>query len=432
MLLDSSGNGGSSGTAASGGGGTSGTSGTSGSGGIGGTSGTSGSSGTGGIPEPCFELQQFGPAVPVLQQPNELGWLPRLTPSSGDGQQLTVAFVRQPIESPGKFFAIGHTSFRPWQAWPATPLGPVHDSFASPELLPQLAVTRSGEDQFAMLVAHTNVVSFAPSAPANSSGAGSTVTLKGSTVRFATRSLPGRWLVGTETVGGELLAHTVTEVGGLNVSAQILGCAQGGVLADAVPYKDGWLVAVNNSIQSPPAGCSSPSAPGPALRVDLLYFGSEGFADGGTIIGSFATSAPLTSLAVAPYSKGMYVVWIEQSGGVFPPMRWTTVDAGNQSVSPPEQLTAPGDLPTALAATSLGDRLAVAWVNDPAGNPPDMVVSVRDADGTTFIDKTFDDLGVAPSIAASPNGRSLVVAWIPPFVPGDVNLMRLDCIAGFD
>lgn len=418
-------------TGGSGGGGFGGTAGFGGAAGFGGTAGFGGAAGFGGMDE-CAGFFQVGGVLEVQHSAKDVDRLPELVYSSDGGDQLSVAFEREPVESPSVFRQVGYATFLPWDNWPnGGEIAPVHDAFASPQLSPKFRAGAGFGDHLSLLVAHDTggsaFPSFAPNVAANKSDAGPTVTLLGSTPAFAARGAEGRHLVGTRDAS--LYAQVVKLAGGsIVVQTSVLGCASFGAVADAVPFGDGWVVALANGSNAPKTGCGLQD-PEPPTRLDLVRVGPDATI---TYLTSVDAGAPLMQIAAAAHPSGAYVVYRVASGGAVAPIRWLRIDASSANLTGPLDLSGPGDFPLEFDAAALGERLVVAWGNDPAGNPPDLVLSLLDPEGPLLASYAFEPQFFGElSLIGAPGGQSLVVAWQGPSSgsapQSSIHLARFDC-----
>lgn len=400
----------------------------SGGGGFGG-GGAGGVAGFGGSSD-CAGLFQVEPLVEVQHSASEHDQLPELVFSSDDDSQVSVAFVREPVESPSAFRKLAHATLSPWLDWPnGGTLAPSHETFASPQLSTKFRAGAGFGGQLALLVAHqtgaTAVSSLAPMVDAKASSAGPTVTLLGSTPAFVARGSDGRHLAGTRD-DSSLFAQVVKS--GLVTQTSTLGCSSFGAVADAVAFADGWLVAYANGSNAPKLGCGT-ADPGPPHRLDFARVAFDGAV---TFLTSLNAGAPLMHIAAAPHPDGAYVVYRVASGGQIAPIEWVRVEGFGGSLLGPVDVSGFGDFPLEFDAAALGDRLVVAWGNDPQGNPPDLVLSMFDPLGAPVGGLTLEPQFSGPlSVIGAPGGHGLVVAWRgPPKNAGDggvIDLARFDC-----
>lgn len=416
-------------------GGTAGSGGGAGGGGFGGSAGGSGGvagsdGGFGGVAGgvQCSGLFQVGDSIEVQKPAKDQDSAPQLVFSSDDGQQVSVAFVRAPVETPVAFNQIKHATLSPWASWPqGKQLAPVHDSFSSPQLSGKFRAGAGFGDSLALLVAHQagpkSFTSFAPQVAANASSGGPTTTPAGSTPELVARGEGGLHLVGTRDdtqLYGQIFQATTL------VATSTLGCAGFAPIGDAVPFAGGWLVAVAVGMKAPPLGCGD-SDPGPPLRIDFLRVWPDGSVKP---VEHLVVGAPLMHISMAPHPDGAYVVYRAASGGEVAPIRWLRLIASTGDFVGPQDVSGPSDFPLEFDATALGDRLLVAWGNDPADNPPDLTLSVFHPFGATLGTLAFEPGFFGPlSVIGAPSGNSGVVAWQANSGAGTsaVHLARFDC-----
>lgn len=399
-----------------------------------GTGGLAGSAGAGGSSN-CLGLKLVEPILSVDSPGGFNAGDPQIVASSDSGQQVSVVFARSPAEGPLLKYDLTHATFLPWQYWPPSGLvGPTFTTFSSPDLSPDFHAGSSYIDRLSLLVAHaaqggSPVVSFAPSVDPTSASTGPTVTLAGDDPVFVSRGQKGMHLVGIRQASSLLVHRVLYDPNGFGVDTTTLGCASFSGPAAAVPFADGWLIAHANAANAPPFGCSGVD-PGPPTRIDIVALGLSGAPD--YWLGVDA-GAPVTELSMARHPSGAHVVFRTMSGGIIPPIRWMRVAQGGSLVGPGD-VSGPNDLPlSGFATVSGGTNVFVAWGNDPAGNPPDLTLSVVSEAGAelarTAIEPPFFG---ALSVIASPVGSSAVVGWreAGPAGTAGVRLGRFDCAAG--
>ena len=402
-----------------------GTAGMSGSGGLGGTAGTSGSGGVGGgfggNPSSCDELLVQTPFASVEHAPGSEDTEPALV-ATGDGSDVTVVFER--AEAIGQH-SIRHATFSPWQPWTGNAIAPVRLALSDPALY-KYPVAKSDNGRFAMAPRlGGGLVLFAPEVDPNADGLGEVLPLGNDGVPlFAAESPPGFHLVGVSS-GMMLSAHIVN---GMSASQQVLACGLGVNVADAAPYQGGWLVAFANEPTAPPVGCSA--AANGATRLDVVRVGADGAI---TPLTSVEGDTPIAEVSVAPHPKGAWVTWRTASGGVVEPIRYLRADLQAGKIEGPWSLSAPTDVPMdGLDTAALGDRLVVAWGNDPANNPPDLTVSVIENDALKTQAVIEPGFFGHLSVIGSPDERSVLVAWRDgePVSQSHIGLARFDCLTG--
>jgi hypothetical protein len=389
---------------------------------------TGGSAGS----EPCPVLHLLEGPTAVQSSAKEHDLFPELVASSDDGEQVSVAFVRENVEGPAVFRKLAHATLEPWKKWPNGPqIAPSHETFAGPELSSKFRAGAGYGDHLALLVAHAKgasaTTSFAPTVAASAPSAGPTMTSMGDTPAFVARGSSDRHLVGTR--GGTMLyAQSVKLAGGAFVAQMsVIGCADTAPVADAVGFGDDWLVALGNGTNVVP-GTSCAQAPGKPERLDLVRVSPGVDMEH---VASVELGAPLLHVAVAPHPAGAYVVYRAATEGS--PIRWVRVEAASGAVVGPFDVSTPLDYPLEFDASAFGQRLVVVWGNDPAGNPPDLVVSLFEPTGAPEAMYAFEPpfWGSRLSVLGAPSGKSAVVAWSGPSQfsgsPNRVSLARFDC-----
>ncbi|MCC6898317.1 MAG: hypothetical protein IT377_05045 [Polyangiaceae bacterium] len=397
-------------------------------GGSGGVAGSDGGFGGVGGSVQCDGLFQVGESVEVQKPAKDQDAAPRLVSSSDDDHQISVAFVRQPVETPVAFNQIKHATLSPWAGWPAgKKLAPTYDTVSSPQLSGKFRAGAGFGDNLSLLVAHQtgpkSFTSFAPQVAAHASMGGPTTTPVGSTPELVARGANGLHLVGTRddtTLYGQIFKGTTL------LATSTLGCAGFAPIGDAVPFAGGWLVAVAVGQSVPPLGCGD-ADPGPPTRIDLVLVLPDGSAKA---LGDIIAGAPLMQISMAPHPDGAYVVYRVASGGQVAPIRWLRFIASTGDFVGPADVSGPGDFPLEFGATALGDRLLVAWGNDPAGNPPDLTLTLIDPLGGVVTTHAWEPGFFGPiSVVGAPAGNSLVVAWQANSGSGTsaVQLARFDC-----
>ena len=455
-LLDgegSSGNGGNGGSAASGvggsaattgsggvggtGGGNGGTGASGGAGGVGGAAasgGTGASGGSGGVGGSggslnCSALLQVSPLLRT-QGPYYDKLLPSLVASSDDGRQVTLAFLRRPIESPGPFAEVKHGAFRPWDNWPQN--GVIHapiSSFAGPTVQQVLEVGRGYGGLFAAATSRQKQGWVRPRIHPLGGGPGAPLEapLSGPIAEFVTRGPPGHHLVGAFLPSGHLFADVVKHSGPkISTTAQLLTCASQSIKADAVPYKDGWLVAASSGAKTPQVGCGQPGSFGPPTQIRIFFVDKNAQV---SFVGGINAEERIASLSAAAHPDGMYVVWRGVTTAGLGPVRVMRRDVAKAGTVGPGVISGPTAVPFALDATAFGSGVAVVWANDSPGATSNLVLSlVNEAIGLETSYAFAPKFSGVPTIVASPESDSLVIGWPTVGLPREIELLRLDCV----
>ncbi len=378
---------------------------------------------------------------------------PLWVPSSDDGQQVTLLTSQQQAEGPQGDeppTRVMHTTLQPWKAFPSGGvLGPT--DIADAEGGTMFTGGRAAGGKFAVLFASLVSPSgglrfsskFVPfeSTPPLSEPVSSTAEL----ALFAVKGSCGH-LLGMESLGtsGGADANVVDTMfvgnDGSLVGPVTLGCAAGAMFADAVPWGGGWLVALSNGGALGGGGgeCLDPELGWPD-DVQIVV------TDGTTFTETATVGAPggATDVKMAARSDGAWVVVGTPPGqvvnGMFLGARITLdgkvdkmfpVGGGDPNLENPMNGT--------LTAASLGDQLAVAWVDYGGDKGPFIHVKVFDPDGNpTGQAQVFSgtSLSGAPSLLGSPSGDQLVLSWAetPDQGAGDgdkIRAVRIDCLPG--
>ncbi len=413
---------GASGGASGGVGGTAATSGTGASGGSGGSGGTGGSLN-------CSSLLQVSPLLRT-QSPFYDKLLPSLVASNNNGKRVTLAFLRRPIESPGPFAEVQHGAFRPWQNWPQNGIfSAPHTSFGGSTVQQVLEVGRGFGGRFAATASLQNKGWIRPRVDPQGGGPGSTsqAPLSGPLSKFVTRGPPGHHLVGSFLPSGHLFADVVHTSGGvINTTSKLLTCATQSIKADAVPYKDGWLVAASSGTKTPQVGCGDPGSYGPPTQIRIFFVDQNAQV---SFAGGISTEERIAALSAAAHPDGMYVVWrgVTQTG--LGPVRVMRRDVAKAGTVGPGIISGPTAVPFDMDATAFGSGVAAVWVNDSPGAAPNMVLSlVNEAIGLETSYAFAPKFSGIPTIIASPDNDSLVIAWPTVGLPREIELLRLDCV----
>ncbi|MBK8257896.1 MAG: hypothetical protein IPK82_35170 [Polyangiaceae bacterium] len=393
-----------------------------------GAGGAAGSGGTGGFAKACSDLKIAGP--PATLTGNE--WMdeqrPRWAFSKGDGLSVTLLNSRQATEGPpGADFPLSvvHTSLDPWEGFPFG--GALGQSFeAFPSGGESFATTHSVEGQVSILLrdamspgggmVFTSQLIPSQSGTPNVYGVHPTAD----EALFAAQSWVG-YLTGMRVPipkpDGSLVYSVETRLmgnaGPLAPSLPV-GCASGVMYADAVPGAEGFLMAVSAGQPIGTVDCANADLSWP----DVVYIVA---ASGGGYVqkDSFGAPGGATDVKMASRSDGAWVV-----AGT-PPGQVVNGSFIGASINPSGkiQFTFPvtvGDpntenpLSGTLAATNLGDCLAVTWVDYTGDKGPFLQVRTFAPDGSLagqvqVFPKTF--FSGAPALLGSPSGNSLLIAW---------------------
>lgn len=400
------------------------------------STGAGGSGGAGGA-DAC-ELAAASPVLGLAAGDNLSQRKPVLTPSSDDGKLVTVVASWSVVEGPAFPEELRHTTFQPWTVWPAD--GTIEPSYlADFEGGISFAAAPAPQSHFGLLflrpdglfvtlgmVAHTGAIAPALAIAEDADAAlflsrGQAKHLLG--YRDTTPLGYARVAIGfaQETPGG-----TIAYEGPFGV-----GCATSGPAADAAAIGDGWLLAIANGVPLASTACdAAPKEIGPAARIQVGQVTPDGALAPAL---DMEGNVPVAQLEIVPRSDGAWLVWTRATGGGASPIQAARLDGAGQIVVGPFDVSDSGDVPLTgwLAADRLGDRLVVASVNDPAGNPAEIVVRVIDSSGETVGRGVLGPGPLMPGaldVLGSADGESgVVVAWAEPGPPDRVRLARLAC-----
>ncbi len=402
----------------------------------GGTGGISGAAGTGGSVNDCPTLAPLEPVLEVEQPAGADDRAPVLTYTGADHQRVVVAFAPAPQLLPTLY--LGVSTIFAWEPWPSAPsLSSARYNMGA--ALPGSTVsyevwaTESFDGTFAVGGVSQSVgpplgfscTNFDPSWTPQTFAFGQCQHIAGD---FFAKGPPHLHLAGKlqdtwvhVQLFGDPLPPSKTGA---------MGCTPADIVASAVGYQNGWLVAHSNSPGLELTNCTF-NPPVPATDIEIERVGADTTV---TPLVNINASAPIVALETVPHPSGLYVVWRVMSGGKIAPIRFARVDVNTMQTVGPIDLTAPDDAPLdGFSATAAGSRLAVAWGNDDGNGAPDIVVSVADENGAVLGRGTLADrFDARVSAAGSPNGDSVVVGWdeAASSAKRQVKLARFDCVPG--
>jgi hypothetical protein len=328
------------------------------------------------------------------------------------------------------------TTFEPWGAWPTAPVAPSH--VVAPNGGASFAAARGSSTPLAFafetLPAPPGGIGYAETFPTSDNTLVDLVDANDGRVRFLA-SGAGSALLGTErgAMGGhafDLAGTLIKELPeGPYFQGLHLGCASTPTAADAISDAAGFIVALASGVPFGAFGCTGA---GPATQIQLGRVSDTGtLGPGGTVgqmlpAGNEAAAVPWLRLAAGD-GGGPWLFWygsqIHGEDAPPPALQLTAFDASlepSNTVQVSGTVANPtGDAPyaTGFAIARVGQRLVVAWLNDPsvgADLPPDLVVEVLDEGGQAVLVMKVPPEGVvdAPlSLLASPNGDAALLGW---------------------
>ncbi|APR78502.1 Hypothetical protein A7982_03849 [Minicystis rosea] len=186
-----------------------------------------------------------------------------------------------------------------------------------------------------------------------------------------------------------------------------------------MPFGDGFLVAAMNLFSADP-DCS-------ADTLTVIHRVRAG--ESPVLVGGFDGYA-----VVAPHPEGLWAAWPKHVDDAPPQLELRRIDGATGEVVVSTTLA---DVdPGSFAIASMGRSLALAWT--PIGvsldtAPPEVHVRVLTESGAKLGEAVLPNLD-APgriSVAASPDARSIVVAWGQWWSNASrISMARADCIGG--
>jgi hypothetical protein len=323
-----------------------------------------------------------------------------------------------------------HTSFQPWGAWPANgTLGPSYLAeydgslafYAAPSFTDFNVVFANPHPGVGLkYLSHLTPGSGALGTP-EPLGAG------GGDDRpcFLERGAdPHVNLLGFSTAGGGAYSFNILRrndtVAGSTLTKD-LGCALDPIVAAAAPIGEEFLVAFS--------GGGAVGGPGCSTTASVLFIGrvtKQGTFAGVQQIDPAMPNSTIKSVKMVPRNDGAWLAWTDTLSG----LHVTRLDATGKLVTAPTEVLFTGNLDT-LSATSLGDRLALAWSVTAADAPAQIRVKVLSTTGNVDADLAVN-LGPPATgrtaILGSPSNTSLLLGWSEEVSPGpQIRLARLAC-----
>jgi len=390
-----------------------------------------GTGGTGGGGPACGALVSAGPPIGViaLGPPFATEAEPVLRRAPND--EVTVAFSFDGMAAANP--AIRHATFDPWTIWPP------------PEPFPD-TVLSVGSYSFAVETLSTNFYGIlhgdSPTPPGMAfsiatpglPGAGLLTPTSQLAERalFAVDSHLGQHLVGMQRPGDYLASPSFQlEIGfvhqppnGLTYVGPIdYACGDSPIAADAVAVSDGWLLARNATASS----CADDVPPAPSTDVVVRRLGIGGMQ-------FFAAELPGNSVVevvdLEPRPAG---AWLTYKRAATSAVEVALLDELGLLVDGPQTVSSASSFPLGAATTTLGEHLVIAFVDDPAGNPPDITLIVVNDALSAIASTSFEPAALASpsrvSVLGSEDADSVLVTWIAVQDGGTrVRMQRFDCV----
>lgn len=328
-----------------------------------------------------------------------------------------------------------HTTFAPWGLWPAGDIGPSYladldggRSFAA------TVPAGSADGTFDLLFRGAAGVRFMPSVLADSGLIPPAITADAADARVLhATSLADLSLFALERGAGpgnlrEIVLGSVVRGGPGPVAEVVRWCSNDFSGGASVPRPGGdFVVAQSYGSDAPCSG----SAPDPTL-LDLGTLALDaGAAPAFQPMVTLSAAGPLRRMRATGDGGGMWlVVQVELAE---PSLLLLHFEPTTGVVTGPLELLGPGEVGRGpLAVTMLGERVLVAWVDDPQAFEPALQLALYEPDGTLHARGSAPTEGdtVGPlSLVGGPSGTSALVGWSLDL--GDkedrIRLLRVDC-----
>jgi hypothetical protein len=392
--------------------------------------------GTGGAPpagDACTSIPFRPEVIPFNVDPAHEDDDPRLA-AIGSAGRVALAFERRPAGSTSPLRDVRHTAFEPFGAWPpdvpatvATPSIPATVSVAlAANGIPvrSFALTGTPEAALGLLtIGDAEEATFHLGLdPFESTG--KVIGVPGTTPMFATHA-GETFLIAAQNAYDFLDVSLISLTGGAPTvqswpwPCSFLAAGFDPYPAEAVPFGDGFLVATSSVFSSGDPDCTATTPPGAVLH--RVRAGESPV---------FLAGLAGLPVAVAPHPEGLWVVSVAQAYVL------QRIDGATGAVVVTQALADVGVQPRSVAIAAMGRSLALAWAPRGASqNTPSSEVRLRvlTESGATLGEAALYNLDApgAMTMAASPDARSVVVAWGQwAGSTHQISMARADCIGG--
>ncbi len=397
--------------------------------GFGGTGAFAGMSGAGGLVQ-CglFEQREVRRFEGPPQEHEALPQLVEAVPGI-----VTLGFRRQQFEGPADFYHLGHVSFDAWGTWNGSELGLAWGAVTGAGESFALGSVRGGRFGFlAHSVFADGELLLIRGAPNQQQS--QVVELQPERARpiFIESQGAAHTLLGFQNPGEQALTIQRRGANPLVIDDR-LGCGLGDLAADALPLGNSYLIAAASD-QAP--FCPTDGPPGDPRTIQIYLLGPNGTIRHTTEINA---EGVVREIALVPWKDGAWVVWRSEGGpGAFGTTYATRLHPdGELNTLWNRVLESPYRF-RSHAATNLGERLAIAYLDNSDPSTPNLIVAAFDEPDTTpavatsvSFDSNYWPTGPI-SILGSPNGDALLVSWEAQNVtngePARVFTTRLDCV----
>jgi hypothetical protein len=328
-----------------------------------------------------------------------------------------------------------HTTFAPWGLWPSGDIGPSYlaDLDGGRSFAPTVPAG-SADGTFDLFFRGLAGVTFMPSVIADSGLIPPAITADPADARVLyASSLADLSLFALERAAGpndlrEIVLGSAVRAGPGPVAETVRWCSNDFSGGAAVPRPGGdFIVAQSYGSDAPCAG----SAPDPTL-LDLgtLSLGAS-VAPVFQPIVTLSAEAPLRRMRAVGDGGGM---WLAAQMELAEPMLWLLhFEPATGLVLGPIEVLGAGEVGRGpLAVTMFGERVLVAWIDDPQALEPTLQLALYEPDGTLHARASAPTEGNTSgplSLLGGPSGTSALVGWSLDL--GDqedrIRLLRIDC-----
>ena len=350
-----------------------------------------------------------------------------------DGLTLVSAWraAEDPTPTPTE---LRHTSFKPWDAWPAdATLGPSYlaeyggaQEFQAAPALTDFSLVFAGSPPASGL---TYASGFIPGS--GSLGAATAIGSGEERPCFLERGTePHVKLLGFSSSTAGLQSFNVLRFNDPFTSPAItanLGCSLAPIVAGAAAFGEDFLVAYASGSNFDDAACASGTGIITSQRLFTARVSNQGKVALAQEILAGGSGATIASVKVIPRLDGAWLTWAETGSDGLQIVR---LDPTGHVAAGPFTVPFFGNADS-FSATSLGDRLALAWTFSPTDVSPSVQVRVVDPQGNITAQASLIVSSIAPgrtAVLGSPSEKALLLAWARFSQVGpEIQLARLAC-----
>ncbi len=348
---------------------------------------------------------------------------PKLTFSSGDHREVTLAMRWSAIDVDGASPELRYAQLDPWDEWPDELIDGVHlaDTQGGASFRPALAA----DDKFSVLFSRWTEpgLRFSIESPGSNADTGVVVHAGDATPLFAEYGGQGH-LVGYRE---NSQAYFRTIVGGATMGPEfVAGCSATGLLVDGAAVNGAWLIV--GSKADPPCPAARPEA-ATWLEVQRQAFGADSPSSSGTVM----FTPGVSRLDVVGMPDVAWVIW--QAGGNDAEVLAARLDALGQAVDWPsggyKTLSSAG-MGHLVAARRMGENLMLLTRFAEGTSTPgeELRLTVFDPEAKPLVSLAFaiEGLTLGADVLASPVGDQALLAFAETFNGRwRIATIRIDC-----